>query len=140
MISFISGILLKEKPCCNFMLKYDIKNYFRHTKTLRIFFQWNRTHTNFVKNNYFWIRQLNVCVKYGITSDKYIRFIGKKLVNYIKWFKIQDNFCYNVNVTFISSPKDGLLQFIKIKFRHIPSFFLRPPPPPKKKKKLVKIP
>ena len=42
MISFISGTLLKEKPCCKFMLKYDIKNYFRQfTKVLSICFQRN---------------------------------------------------------------------------------------------------
>ena len=40
MISFISGALLKEETCCKFMLKYDIKNYWRQfTKTLIICFQ-----------------------------------------------------------------------------------------------------
>ena len=29
MVSFISGTLLKEEPCCKFMLKHEIKNYFR---------------------------------------------------------------------------------------------------------------
>ena len=29
MTSFISGTLLKEEPCCKFMLKYEFKNYFR---------------------------------------------------------------------------------------------------------------
>ena len=39
MISFISGTLLKEEPCCKFMLKHDIKNYFRQfTKTLSFVF------------------------------------------------------------------------------------------------------
>ena len=34
MIFFISGTLLKGEPCCKFMSKHDIKNYFRQsTKT-----------------------------------------------------------------------------------------------------------
>ena len=28
-ISLISGALLKEEPCCKFMLKHNITNYFR---------------------------------------------------------------------------------------------------------------
>ena len=40
MISFISGTLLKEKPCYKFMLKHDTKNYFRQfMKTLSTCFQ-----------------------------------------------------------------------------------------------------
>ena len=40
MISFMSSTLLKEEPCFEFMLKYDIKNYFQEfTKTLGIRFQ-----------------------------------------------------------------------------------------------------
>ena len=40
MTSFMSGTLSKEKPCCKFMLKYDIKSYLRQfTKTLSICFQ-----------------------------------------------------------------------------------------------------
>ena len=40
MISFISGTLLRDKPCCTFMLKHEIKNYFRQfAKTLNIYFQ-----------------------------------------------------------------------------------------------------
>ena len=54
MISFISGTLLKEKPCCKFMSKHDIKNYFRQfTKTLSICFQCNTTHTDLLMRNYF---------------------------------------------------------------------------------------
>ena len=47
MIFLISGTLLKEESCCKFMLKHDIKNYFRQfTKTLTIFFSERRyTHT-----------------------------------------------------------------------------------------------
>ena len=42
MISFISRNLLKDEPCCKFMLKHDIKNGFRQsTRTLSIFFQFN---------------------------------------------------------------------------------------------------
>ena len=54
MISFISGTLLKEKPRCKFMSKYDIKNYFRQfTKTLSICFQWNKTQRDLLLCNYF---------------------------------------------------------------------------------------
>ena len=34
------------------------------------------THTDLLKCNYFWLEQLNACVKYGILRDVYIRFIG----------------------------------------------------------------
>ena len=37
-------------------------------------------------------------------------------------FKIQGNGCYSVNVTFISSPKDDPLEFVKFEFRHVSSF------------------
>ena len=40
MVSFISGTLLKEEPCCKFMLKHYIKDYLRQlAKTLSICFQ-----------------------------------------------------------------------------------------------------
>ena len=123
MISFISGTYLTEKACCKFMLKYDTKNYFQQfTQNLSISFQWNATHTDLLMYNYFCLEQLNVCGKYGILSDKYIHFIGKKYVKYIKLFKIQGTGCYDVNVTFTWSPKDDLLQFIKFKFRHVYNF------------------
>ena len=45
MVSFVNGTLLKEEPCCNFMLKHDIKYYFQQsTKTLSTCFQWNTAH------------------------------------------------------------------------------------------------
>ena len=79
-MSFISATLLKEEPCCKFMSKHDIKNYFRQfTKTLIICFQWNITHRDLVMCNYAWLEQLNICAKYGILSDKNIRFIGENL-------------------------------------------------------------
>ena len=37
-------------------------------------------------------------------------------------FKIQGTGCYNINVTFISSEKDGLLKYVKFEFRHASSF------------------
>ena len=37
-------------------------------------------------------------------------------------FKIQDTGCYNINVTFISSQKDGLLKYIKFEFQPVSSF------------------
>ena len=45
-----------------------------------------------------------------------------KFVKYVKSFKIQGTGCYDINVTFMSSPKVGLLEFIKSKFRHVSSF------------------
>ena len=39
-------------------------------------------------------------------------FYWLKFVKYIKLFKIQVTSCYDVNVTFISSPKDGILEFL----------------------------
>ena len=37
MVSFIDGTLLKEKPCCKFILKHDIKNYhLQFTNTYRL--------------------------------------------------------------------------------------------------------
>ena len=38
MISFINDTLLNEEPCCKFMLKHDIKNYFGQL-TKSIFFK-----------------------------------------------------------------------------------------------------
>ena len=77
MISFISNTLLNEKPCYKFMLKHYIINYFRQfTKNINICFQINITHRDLVMCNYFWLEQLNVCAKYGILPNKYLRFIG----------------------------------------------------------------
>ena len=46
MISLTSGTLLKDGSCCKFVLKNDLKNYFRQfTKTLNICFQRNTIHT-----------------------------------------------------------------------------------------------
>ena len=30
--------------------------------------------------------------------------------------------CHDINVTFMSSPKDGLLKFVKFEYRHVSSF------------------
>ena len=73
---FISGAILKEEPCCKFILKHDIKKHFRQfTKTLRICFHWNTKHADLVMCNCVWLEQLNVFVGYVIISDN-IRFIG----------------------------------------------------------------
>ena len=54
MISFIRGTLLKEEPCCKYLLKDDTKNNFEEfAKTLNICFQSNTTHTDLVMCNYF---------------------------------------------------------------------------------------
>ena len=36
-----------------------------------------------------------------------------KFAKYLKLFKTQGTGCYNLNVTFILSPRDGLLKFAK---------------------------
>ena len=48
-----------------------------------------------------------------------------ELVKYIKLFKIERNGRYDINVTFISSSKDGLPKFFKFKLWYLSSFFLR---------------
>ena len=53
MIYLTSGALLKEEPCCKFMLKHVIKSYFQQfTKSSRISCQWNTTQSlqSFSKN------------------------------------------------------------------------------------------
>ena len=80
MVSFVSGTLLKKELCCKFMLKCDIKNYFQQfTKTSIICFQWNTTYIDLLMCKYVWLEQSNICAKYGILSDKNIRFIGQNL-------------------------------------------------------------
>ena len=77
MISFISGTLLKKEPCGKFMLKHEIKSYFRQfTKTLSFCFQWNITPTDLLLCNYVWMEQFNVCAENGTLSDDKIRFVG----------------------------------------------------------------
>ena len=46
---------------------------------------------------------------------KKIFFFLIKSVKYTKLFKIQGTSCYDINVTFISSSKDGLLKFVKVR-------------------------
>ena len=85
MISFISSAPFKEKPCYKFMLKYDITSYLRQFTKLSAFVSSEIQHTqDLVMRNYFWLEQLNVRIKCGALSDKYIRF-----VQYIKLFKIK---------------------------------------------------
>lgn len=40
-------------------------------------------------------------------------------IKYINLFKIKATGCYDINVTFISSSKDGLLKFAIFEFRHV---------------------
>lgn len=57
MVSFISGTLSKNKPCCKFMLTCDIENYLQEfMKTLSHLFQRNTTHTDLVMSNGSWLR------------------------------------------------------------------------------------
>ena len=48
-------------------------------------------------------------------------FYWIKFIKYIMLLKIQGTGCYNINVIFILSPKDGLPEFLK--FLHVYSFF-----------------
>ena len=67
MISLTSGTLLKDESYCKFILKNDLKNYFRQfTKTLNICFQRNTIHTDLVMRNCILLEQLNICAEYGI--------------------------------------------------------------------------
>ena len=49
-------------------------------------------------------------------------FYWIRFINYIKLFKIRGTGCHDINVTFLSSPKDGLLKCVKCEFRHVSSF------------------
>ena len=50
-------------------------------------------------------------------SSHWINFVN------IKLFKIQSTSCCDINVTFISSPKDNLLKFLKfVEFQHVFNF------------------
>ena len=46
-----------------------------------------------------------------------------KFVKYIKLLIVYSNGCYDINVTFISSPKNGLLEFVKFELMQVSSFF-----------------
>ena len=43
-------------------------------------------------------------------------------MKYITLFEIKGTGSYDINVTFILSAKDGLLEFAKFEFRHVSSF------------------
>ena len=45
-----------------------------------------------------------------------------KICKMYKAVKIQGNGCYDISTTFISPPKDGLLEFAKFEFWHVSSF------------------
>ena len=49
-------------------------------------------------------------------------FYWTKSVKYIKLLKIQGTGCGDINVTFISFPKDGFLEFVKFEFHQFFSF------------------
>ena len=40
----------------------------------------------------------------------------------MKLFKIKSNSCYDINVTFRSSPKQDFLKLVKLEFRHVSRF------------------
>ena len=85
MIPFISGAPFQGKTLLQIYVKiWHHKLPPAIYKTFSICFQWNATHEDLVMRNYFWLEQLNVRIKCGVPSDKYIRF-----VQYIKLFKIK---------------------------------------------------
>ena len=45
-----------------------------------------------------------------------------KVCKYIKLLQIQGTGCYNINVVFISSPKNGFLELVRFEFRHVSIF------------------
>ena len=104
--------------CENMALKITSNNL------RKLYFLWKTKRTHFVMCSYVWLEQVNVCATYGIVSDKSIRFIGYNLE--IKFSnnlsKIKGTGCYNINVTFRSSKKDGLLKYVKFEFRHVCNF------------------
>ena len=122
MISFISGTIFKEKPCCKFMSKRDIKNYFRKfTKTLSICFQWNITHK--IDNMSLRLTLSDKCRCQIWNSFRYVfSFHWIKFVKYMKLIQIQGTGCYDIKVTFLSSAKDSLLRFVKFESRHFSNF------------------
>ena len=80
-------------------------------------------HTDLVLGNYVWLEQLN---KNGVENGvlwkgKYL-FYWIKYGKHIKSLKIKGISCYDINITCISFPKDGLLKFVKFEFRHVSSF------------------
>ena len=121
-IYFKSSTLLKEKPRSKVILKHDITNYFQQfTKTLSICFQWNTTHRDLVMCNYIWLEELNVCAKHFLFQiNIFVYWI--KFVKCTKLFKVQGTVCYDINDTFISFIKNGLLEFVEFEFRYVSSF------------------
>ena len=63
------------------------------------------------------------CCKFMLKHDIKIYFNNLRKLHAFVSSKIQHT--ETVNVTFLSSPDDGLLEFTKFEFRHISSFFLR---------------
>ena len=55
--------------------------------------------------------------------NTFVKYIKLNIVKYIKLFKFQGTGCYDINVTFRSSPRDGLLEFVKFEFGHFSNFF-----------------
>ena len=114
MASFISGALLKEKPCCKFVLKHDIKNYVQQfTKTLSICFQWSTTLTDLLLCHYFWLEQLMSVLNMEFFRINPLILLEKIRKIYISCLKSKTG-CYDINVTFTGSPKTGFpvrLQF-----------------------------
>ena len=45
-----------------------------------------------------------------------------KIKLFIKLFKIQGTDCYDIIVTFISSPKNGFLEFVQFELPHVSNF------------------
>ena len=105
------------------MLKHDIKIYFREfTKILSICFQLNTTHR--LGNVQIFLTWIVKCLCQIWNSFRWIySFYWLKFIKYIKLLIVQGNGCYDINVTFISSPKNGLLEFVKFEIMQVSSFF-----------------
>ena len=61
------------------------------------------------------------CRRWNSFKQIYL-FYWIKFVKYIKLFKIEGNDCFDIDVTVKSSPKDGLLEFIKFECQNVSSF------------------
>ena len=73
--SMISGTPWRKNLVVNLYLKMTSKITSDNLRKLYAFIS-SDTNTDLLKCNYFWLEQLNACVKYGILWDAYIRFIG----------------------------------------------------------------
>ena len=53
----------------------------------------------------------------GFFQVNVFSLLARFFKSFFKFFQIQGPGCYNINVTFLSSPKDDLLNLIKFEFQ-----------------------